>query len=296
MAVGQMRGVFPILVTPFDEQARVDVESLRSLVEFELAAGVHGVGIALGSEVMRLTEAERALVTRTVVDQVRGRVPVVVNSGGQGTELALHYSRMAEEHGADALMMIPPSQIPAGGEGTVAYYRAVNDAVGIPIFIQDVANPHVSAEMARRIAEACEHVRYIKVESSPTLPMVSEVVAKASDLLTVFGGAGGNYFIEEMRRGSVGTMPGCSHPEAFVQVWDLYQSGDEAAAREAFYRRILPINRISVHGWGAFYYVHKEILRRRGAIRTATVRGPIPSLDEETREELGAVIEELYGD
>jgi 4-hydroxy-tetrahydrodipicolinate synthase len=287
--------VFPILVTPFDEQARVDVESLRSLVEFELAAGVHGLGIALGSEVMRLTEAERALVTRTVVEQVGGRVPVVVNSGGQGTELALHYSRMAEENGADALMMIPPSTIPAGGDGTVAYYQAVSDAVGIPIFIQDVANPHVSAEMARRIAETCVHVRYIKVESSPTLPMVSQVVAQAGDLLTVFGGAGGNYFIEEMRRGSVGTMPGCSHPEAFVEVWDRYQEGDEAGARAVFYQRILPINRISAHGWGAFYSVHKEILRRRGAIRTAMVRGPIPPLDEETRAELDAVIEALYG-
>jgi dihydrodipicolinate synthase/N-acetylneuraminate lyase len=291
----RMQGVFPILVTPFDEQARVDVESLRSLVEFELAAGVHGVGIALGSEVMRLTEVERVLVTRTVVDQVRGRVPVVVNSGGQGTELALHYSHMAEENGADALMMIPPSTIPAGSEGTIAYYQAVNDAVGLPIFIQDVANPHVSPSMARRIAETCEHVRYIKVESSPTLPMVSEVVAQAGDLLTVFGGAGGNYFIEEMRRGSVGTMPGCSHPEAFVQVWELFQGGDEAGAREAFYQRILPINRISAHGWGAFYYVHKEILRQRGAIRTAIVRGPIAPLDEQTKAELQAVIDELYG-
>jgi 4-hydroxy-tetrahydrodipicolinate synthase len=295
MVVRQMRGVFPILVTPFDERERVDVDSLRSLVEFELAAGVHGLGIALGSEVMRLTESERVLVTRTVVDQVCGRVPVVVNSGGQGTELALHYSRMAKENGADALMMIPPSMIPAGADGTVAYYQAVNDAVGIPIFIQDVTNPHVPAEMARRIAQACEHVRYIKVESSPTLPMVSQVVTQAGDLLTVFGGAGGNYFIEEMRRGSAGTMPGCSHPEAFVEVWDLYQGGDEAGARDAFYRRILPINRISAHGWGAFYSVHKEILRQRGAIRTATVRGPIPPLDEETRAELEAVIKELYG-
>jgi dihydrodipicolinate synthase/N-acetylneuraminate lyase len=295
MAGERMRGVFPILVTPFDEQSRVDVESLRSLVEFELAAGVHGLGIALGSEVMRLTEAERVLVTRTVVEQVRGRVPVVVNSGGQGTELALHYSRMAKENGANALLMIPPSMIPAGSEGTVDYYKAVSDALAIPIFIQDVSNPHVPPAMARHIAETCEHVRYIKVESSPTLPMVSEVVAQAGELLTVFGGAGGNYFIEEMRRGSVGTMPGCSHPEAFVEVWERFQGGDEAGAREAFYRRILPINRISAHGWGAFYYVHKEILRQRGAIRTAVVRGPIPPLDEETKGELQAVIDELYG-
>ena len=80
-----MRGVYPILVTPFDERERVDVDSLQNLIEFQLAAGVHGLGIALGAEVQKLTEAERSLVTRTVVEQVRGRVPVVMNTGGAST-------------------------------------------------------------------------------------------------------------------------------------------------------------------------------------------------------------------
>ena len=160
--------------------------------------------------------------------------------------------------------------------------------------MQDTSRAHVTAENAARLATETEHVKYIKVESLPTTLMVAETVQKAGDVLTVFGGAGGNYFLEEMRRGSVGTMPGCSHPEAFVKVWDLFQSGDESGARDVFYRRILPINRISVQGWGAFYHVHKEVLRRRGAIKTANVRGPIEPLDETTAAELAAVIDELY--
>ena len=76
-----MQGVFPILVTPFDEGSQIDEESLRRLIEFNLSAGVHGLGVALGSEVFKLTEAERAAVTRIVVDQVAGRVPVVINTG-----------------------------------------------------------------------------------------------------------------------------------------------------------------------------------------------------------------------
>jgi 4-hydroxy-tetrahydrodipicolinate synthase len=124
--------------------------------------------------------------------------------------------------------------------------------------------------------------------------MVAESVAVARNLLTVFGGAGGNYFIEEMRRGSVGTMPGCCHPEAFVEVWNRFQSGDLRGARHVFYQRILPINRISAQGWSAFYRVHKEVLRHRGAIRTAAVRGPMAPLDETTRRELQEVIDELY--
>ena len=163
-----------------------------------------------------------------------------------------------------------------------------------PCSIQDTSSAHVSADLARQIAEESERVNHIKVESTPTPIMISDIVAKARELLVAFGGAGGNYFIEEMRRGSQGTMPGCSHPEAFVEVWNLFQSGDERGAREVFYRRILPINRISAQGWGAFYHVHKEILRQRRAIRFAKVRGPTVPLDEATRSELQAVIDELY--
>jgi 4-hydroxy-tetrahydrodipicolinate synthase len=270
------------------------VDSLQSLVKFLIDSGVHGIGVALGSEVFKFTEPERVLVTRTVVDQARGRVPVVINSGGAGTELTLHYSALAEQGGADALMVMPPSFMPAGGAQIRAFFKGISDAVDIPIFIQDTDRAHVSADLALQIVGESEHVRYIKVESHPTTLMVEMTAGLAGDRLTVFGGAGGNYFIEEMRRGSVGTMPSCSHPEAFVEVWNRFQAGDELGAREAFYRRILPINRISGQGWGAFYHVHKEILRQRGVIRTAVVRGPVAPLDEMTRRELQAVIDELY--
>jgi 4-hydroxy-tetrahydrodipicolinate synthase len=290
-----MRGVFPILVTPFDENDQVDVDSLQSLVDFEIASGVHGLGIALGSEVMRLTESERALVARTVVDRAAGRVPVVVNTGGGGTQVARHYSRMATENGADALMMTGPTFMGADGAGMRRYFKAVSDAVGIPIFIQDTSSSHVSAELAVQIAEESDNVRYIKVESSPTVRMVADVAEKAGDHLTIFGGAGGQYFVEEMRRGSQGTMPGCSCPEAFVKVWNLFQDGDEAAALKTFYQTILPINRMESLGWGAFFHVHKEILRRRGVIRTAKVRDPVVALDEMTRRDLDALIDALYG-
>jgi 4-hydroxy-tetrahydrodipicolinate synthase len=288
-----MRGVFPILVTPFDERSRVDEESLRRLVEFTIGAGVHGVGVALGSEVFRLSEAERRQVARIVAEQARGRVPVVINTGAQGTELALEYSRTAEEAGADAMMVMPPAFIPAGPTEVREYFRAISDAVRIPIFIQDAGGTPVGGSLARRIAEECERVRYIKVESAPPPVKVAEAVAQAGDLLTVFGGAGGNTFIEELRRGSQGTMPGCSRPEAFVAVWDHFHRGDEPGARAVFDAQIAPINRIAGMGWGAFYHAHKEILRRRGVIACAKVRGPIAPLDEHTARELDALIETL---
>jgi dihydrodipicolinate synthase/N-acetylneuraminate lyase len=295
METKTMRGVFPILITPFDESSRIDEESLRRLVEFNVQAGVHGLGVALGSEVYKLTEAERVLVTRIVVDQVRGRVPVVINTGAAGTELAVSYSVTAEENGADALMIMPPSFSPASGEETREYYRAISGTVHVPIFVQDTASTPVGGALARRIAEETEHVRYIKVESLPTPLKVTDCAAQAGALLTIFGGAGGSYFIEEMRRGSVGTMPFCSQPEAFVEVWNLYQAGDLRGARAAFDRQIVPVNRVSAEAPNAYYHVNKEILRYRGVIASAKVRGPITPLDDLTRREMEEVLEELYG-
>jgi dihydrodipicolinate synthase/N-acetylneuraminate lyase len=296
MATGTMRGVFPILLTPFDVQSRIDEESLRRLVEFNIGAGVHGLGVALGSEVFKLSEAERVQVTRVVVDQARRRVPIVINTGAPGTDLAVLYSRTAEENGADAVMVLPPTFVPAGPAEVREYFRAISDAITIPIFLQDTATAPIGAGLARQIAEESERARYIKVESAPPPAKVAEAVAQAGDVLTVFGGAGGGYFIEEMRRGSVGTMPFCSQPEAFVEVWDRFLAGDEAGARATFDRTIAPINRISAQVTGAYYHVNKEILRQRGIFRTATVRHPAgPPLDDLTRRELQDVIDALYG-
>jgi len=244
---------------------------------------------------MKLSEAERIQVTRILVDQVRGSVPVVINTSGAGTDLAVLYSRMAQDNGADALMLLPPAWMPPGPAEIREYFKAVSDAVHIPIFIQDAGATPVSAELARQIAEECEHVRYVKVESMPLPGRVAEAVVHAGDLLTVFGGANGAYFIEEMQLGAVGTMPSCSQPEAFVEVWNLFQSGNEPAARETFDRWIAPMNRLIGQSPAAFYHVNKEILRQRGVIRTAKVRGPAPPLDDQTRRELQAVMDGLYG-
>lgn len=294
MSKKAMQGVYPILVTPFEKAGQIDDESLRKLVDFNIDSGVHGLGVALGSEVFKLSEAERLQVTRTVVDQTRGRVPVVINTGAAGTDLALLYSVTAEENGADALMLMPPAFRPVGPTEVREYYRAISDAVNIPIFIQDTANAPVPSSLAHQIAEETEHVRYIKVESPPTVEKVADAVSQAGDLMTVFGGGGGNYFIEEMRRGSVGTMPGCSQPEAFVEIWNCFHNGDERKARTVFESRILPVNRIAAQSWGAFYHVNKELLRHRGIISTATVRSPTSPFPDVALRELQELINELY--
>ena len=133
-----MKGLFPILATPFDEEDRIDEEDLRREVDFVIENGAHGVGIAFASEVVKLSEAERDVATRTVVEQARGRVPVVVNTGGPSTAVTVQYSRRAEELGADASMVTPPVGVSA--EVVKEYYHRVSDATTIPIFIQGRAH------------------------------------------------------------------------------------------------------------------------------------------------------------
>lgn len=287
-----MRGVFPILVTPFDEQERVDEDSLRSLVDFNIGAGVHGLGIALGSEIQKLTEPEREQVIRIVVDQTRGRVPVVVNTGAQANLTAVLYSRQAVDLGAAAVMCLPPAP-PVSASEMRAYFKAISDAVSVPVFIQDTQTTPVPAALIRRIADDNEQVRYAKVESPPQPTQVQAAVQASGGLVTVFGGAGGTYLLEELRRGSVGTMPWPSQPEAFVRIWDVWQAGDQRQAAELHEREIAPLAKLATAGIRLGHTVHKELLRRRGVIRSSLVRAPSDALDEITRRELDAVCDRL---
>jgi len=286
-----MQGIYPILVTPFDDQERIDEESLRQVVEFTIGAGVHGLGIALGSEILKLTEPERQQVIGAVIDQTRGRVPVVVNTGAQANWTAALYSRQAENLGAAAVMCLPPS--PVSASETRSYFKAISDAVSVPVFIQDTQTTLVPAGLIRQIAEQSENVRYAKVESSPQPTQVAAAVAASRELVAVFGGAGGTYLLEELRRGAVGSMPWPSQPHAFVRIWDLWQAGDERQAIEVHEREIAPLARLASAGIRLGHAVHKEILRRRGVIRRSAVRGPSDPLDDLLLRELDEVCHRL---
>lgn len=293
MSTTKLQGVVPILVTPFDEKGRIDEDSLKSLIDFNIAAGVHGLGVAIGSEIFKFSEAERDLVARTVVGHVRGRVPVVINTGAPGTDLAVQYSKAAEAAGADALMIMPPHFLPASAEEIAHYYRSIDANVGIPIILQDIPQAPVPPGLALRLNRECRNVSYIKVETLPITSKVAEMAAVAGDVLTIFGGAGGGYFIEEMRRGAKGTMPFCSQPAAFVETWNRFQAGDEKGARGAFDAAVMATNRLGAQGGDVFYHLHKQLLVRLGVIRTAVVRAPTITVDPVTQREIDELIDQL---
>ena len=287
-----MRGVYPILAMPFDEKGRIDVEDLEHEVEFAIDSGVHGLGIAMGSEIFKLSEADRDLAAKTVIGQTRGRVKIVVNTGAPGTDLAIQYSRRAEELGADAVMVIPPTTVPTTAAQVREYYRRISDSINVPIFIQDIPDAQVPPPMAVQIARESENACYAKVECPPMPPRITEAKALGGDDLIVFGGAGGNFFLEELRRGSVGTMPACAIPDVFRKAWDLFQDGkDEEATAE--FDRYMPLLKQLGQALGINYYLTKEVLRLRGIFKAAYVRHPAAAPDEGAYREIRSLVESL---
>jgi 4-hydroxy-tetrahydrodipicolinate synthase len=283
-----LHGVVPILLTPFDDHGRIDEESLRRLVDFTIAAGVHGLGIALGSEVYKLTEAERDAVLGTVVDEARGRVPVMMNTGTQATNTAVSYSERAEALGASAVICTSPgSGLPVAE--VRHYFSAVAQRVHVPVIIQDTATNHVPPALIRSLGEDCANIRYAKVESAPAVLRVYEAVRACGSSMGIFGGAGGGGFLQELRRGSVGTMPWASTPGPFVEVWNRWQLGDSEGARQVFDTRLAPVLRVAAGSLGAGHVLHKELLRRQGVIASAHVRRPAEQIDPVTLTELDEV-------
>lgn len=294
MSQPDFQGIIPILVTPFDAKGGIDFDSLQQLIEFNVAAGVHGLGIALGSEIFKLTDAERDQVLKVTVETVNGRVPVVMNTSAPGTDIAVALSRKAQDLGADALMIYPMSFMPTGPESMLDLFDRLDAETTLPIILQDVPQAPIGADAVRRIVLHASRTAAIKVETLPTVPQVARMASKVAEQLTVIGGAGGSYMIEEFRRGARGTMPFCSQPEDFVAVWNHLLAGDEAAARVLFDEKIMAINRLAAQDGDIFYHVHKQILRRRSVIANAHVRSPTCSIDAITQREIDTLLDRFF--
>ncbi|MBI3968403.1 MAG: dihydrodipicolinate synthase family protein [Chloroflexi bacterium] len=288
-------GIYNIMATPFTPDGEIDEESLRNLVEFQIGHRVHGLAIlGILGEVHRLSDAERQRVTRVVIDQVKGRVPVVVGTGHSGTKVAVWLSQDAAAAGAAALLLPPPGYSKPTPDALFEYYRAVSEAVSIPVVVQDepaTTGVTMPPDLFARLASNLAGCRYAKVEDPPTPSKITRIRA-LTDRLGIFGGLGGAYLLEELHRGAAGTMTGFAFPEILVEIYTRYAGGDVEGATELFFEYVPLIRYEAQIGIGLA--IRKEVLRLRGAIRHNTVRAPAAGIDETTRRELHALVER-YG-
>ncbi len=290
-------GIFTIPQTPFTDDGVLDEEGLRRQIDFCVEAGTHGIVYpVMASEFWLLSDDERKRVLDVAVEQVDGRIPMIAGVAGVSTEVAVMFSRYSRAAGADGAIALPPYILKPGLDGLADYYRQVAEAMGKPVFIQNFDPPlgsSLSPEFIRQLLLDIPHVEYIKEEMMPGGHSVTALLETCGDELHgVFTGFGGRWFVDELNRGVSGTMPACEFTDVLVRLYERYRAGDVEGAREV-HNRLLPlINLESLYG----VIFCKEILKRRGLIRSTYTRAPgrLDRFDHGEIDRLLLDVEELF--
>jgi 1-pyrroline-4-hydroxy-2-carboxylate deaminase len=241
-------GIIPAVTTPFDASGEVDVGALEGNVAALLEAGVHGI-VATGTmgEAGSLSTAERRTVVAAVVRAADGRVPVIagVSSGTPAAAIAL--AADAAEAGAVALMMLPPLGYRSDADETVAYYRAVGEAAGLPLMAYN--NPEASgvdmrADLLVRLYDEVDAVVAVK-ECSGDVRRIPALLAAAPGLEVLVGGD--DWALEGFCAGATGWVTGVADvlPRECVDLYEACLAGDLETAR-AIYARLLPLARFDM--------------------------------------------------
>jgi 4-hydroxy-tetrahydrodipicolinate synthase len=286
------RGVFIIMQTPFlDNSAKaVDETSLAKETDFLCRCGVHGmVWPALAGETNQLTHDERMRCPETIVKAARGRVPVAIGVHAKTNEEAVELARHADKIGADALIALGRRDETKDPRELEAYYTAIASSSKLPLILQ-VSNEVMNVDFNIGLAKKLPTVRYVKEENSPVPWLVTRYVKEAKGLLTVSTGGGARSFMNEMARGSDGTMPGAGFADIQAQIWDWYQAGKKKQARELFAKMLM----MAVLEQHTGYIVQKEILKRRGVFSTTVMRDTRKmGMDEWDHRELSEIFDVL---
>jgi 4-hydroxy-tetrahydrodipicolinate synthase len=150
------RGSFTALITPF-KNGSLDEKAFRELVDWQIAEGTNGlVPVGTTGESPTLSHDEHMLVVEWCVEQVKGRVPVIAGAGSNSTKEAVSLAQHAEEAGADAVLVVSPYYNKPTQEGLYQHFKAINDAIGIPIFMYNIPSRSVvdiSVDTMKRLYE-----------------------------------------------------------------------------------------------------------------------------------------------
>src|SRR5256885_4571060 len=220
-------GVFPYLVSPIDASGRIRTEVLARLCDDLIASGVHGL-TPLGStgEFAYLGASQRTAVVETAIAAAKRRVPVVAGVVSTSTADAVAQAKAYQRLGADGILAILEAYFPLGDNGVESYFRAIADAVDIPVVIY--TNPQfqrsdLSLDVIARLAEH-RRIRYIKDASTNTGRLLS-IMNRCGDSIKVFS-ASAHIPAAVMLVGGVGWMavPACVIPRQSVELYNLFQA------------------------------------------------------------------------
>lgn len=176
-------GAIPAIITPFKKNGSLDLPTLKKFVEFQIEGGIDAI-VPCGStgEAATMNEEEYKAVIETVVKQVNGRIPVIAGAGSNDTAKAINFSKIAKKAGADALLHVTPFYNKPTPNGLVAHFKAIADAVDLPIVIYNVpgrTGSNVAPTVIIRIAREVPQVKAVK-EASGSIIQMMEIIKLAA--------------------------------------------------------------------------------------------------------------------
>jgi dihydrodipicolinate synthase/N-acetylneuraminate lyase len=287
-----LKGVFGLLPTPYTEDYEIHTADLRAAADFCCRSGQHGiVWPVMVGEFYFLGEEERIRNLDAVMEEVNGRLPVVFGCSGVSLPQVLLFARAAQRAGVDAIIAMAPAQTNA----TIAIdmFKRLADAFHGPIILQNAAAyAPLTGEQIAALIEDVPQIEYVKEERPPGPRHIAEVYQLVGDKVkTIFGGAAGKFLPDELRRGAGGCMPACEVADLLAKVFNLWEAGDEAGARD-LHRRLLPLIQLETHPFMRY------ILKRRGVFSNTVERAPsaLTALDADDKREITTLLEAIQGD
>jgi dihydrodipicolinate synthase/N-acetylneuraminate lyase len=281
------RGLFPVVPTPFTESGELDLASQKRCVDFMIDAGSDGLAILANfSEQFLLADDERETLTRTILEHVDGRVPVIVTTTHFSTKVCIERSQRAQQMGAAMVMVMPPYhgatfRVPEAR--IYDFYARLSDSIGIPIMIQDApaAGTPLSAEFLARMAREIELVSYFKIETAGAAAKLRELIRLGGDAIEgPWDGEEAITLLPDLEAGATGSMTGGGFPDGIRKILDPYFAGrrDEAIAA---YERWLPL--INLENRQCGFLAAKALMKEGGIIDCEAPRHPWPALNPFSR-------------
>jgi len=237
-------GAFTALVTPF-RNGEVDVEALEGMVEFQIKNGIHGlVPCGTTGETPCMSEAEDRVVIETVVRVANGRVPVIAGTGSNSTDMAIKYTRMAEEAGADGSLQVAPYYNKPTQEGLYRHFATIAENTSLPLVLYNIpgrTSVTIEADTMARLAEV-PNIVGVK-ESTLSMNMVSDIKKLCGEDFDILSGDD-PVTLPLMALGGVGVISVSSNvaPGAVSDMVNAFLEGDFERGREIHYQ-LLPLFR-----------------------------------------------------
>ncbi|MDF2721877.1 MAG: dihydrodipicolinate synthase family protein [Paenibacillus sp.] len=273
-----IRGIVTVLNTPFTADDRIDHESLRKNVRAAIHAGVAGFLVpAMAGEALKLSADERSGIVRAVLDETRGRAPVIGGASAATPAERIALAQTLIELGCEGVLASIPY------EGAESYARHVSDLAELkPGFLilqdWDFQGAGIPVPVIVDLFRDVEVFRGIKIEVANAGAKYSEVLAATGGKLHVSGGWAVNQLIEGLDRGVHAFMPTAMHP-IYTRIYRLYVGGEREQAQQLF-NRLLPVLAFSNQHLDYSIHFFKRLLFAQGLYATPNVREPILPFDE----------------